>query len=301
MKLFSIHFFPIWAVLLSIVAYANPVYFVDLKSFIIPLLMLIMFSIGLTLSLDSFKKALQYKQVIAIGMLLQFSIMPLSAFLISWAFNFSTALTLGMMLVGASAGGTASNVMTYLAKGDVSLSISMTIASTFMAIIMLPLLIQFYLGESINIPAQAMLFSLVKIVLLPILFGMLLNHFLKNSIQKIEKLLPIIAMWSIILIIAIVVGLNQQNIQNMGWLILLAVILHNLIGLLSGYLVAKKLGYNHTVCKTLAIEVGMQNSGLSVALAMQYFSASAALPGALFSIWHNLSGSILASIWQKKD
>ena len=205
------------------------------------------------------------------------------------------------MLVGASAGGTASNVMTYLAKGDVSLSISMTIASTFMAIIMLPLLIQFYLGESINIPAQAMLFSLVKIVLLPILFGMLLNHFLKNLIQKIEKLLPIIAMWSIILIIAIVVGLNQQNIQNIGWLILLAVILHNLIGLLSGYLVAKKLGYNHTVCKTLAIEIGMQNSGLSVALAIQYSSASAALPGALFSIWHNLSGSILASIWQKKD
>lgn len=268
---------------------------------IIPLLMLVMLSMGMTLSWQNFRSVWQQKSAVLLGVSIQFIIMPLTAFLLATTFNFSTELTIGLMLVGSTAGGTASNVMAYLAKGDLALSVSMTLVSTFLAVFLLPLLTWFYIGQSVEVPVLGMLLSLVKLILLPVVIGMLLKHFFHKQLKTIEPIFPIFSMFTIVLIIAIVVALNQPNLSNLLWLLVLAVILHNTIGLISGYGLAKLFGHNDKTARTLAIEVGMQNSGLSVALAMQYFSPLSALPGAMFSIWHNISGSIFAAYWQRKN
>jgi BASS family bile acid:Na+ symporter len=293
--------FPIWAVIISVIAVAFPHWFVDLKSLIVPLLMAVMLGMGLTLSWQDFIQVWKHRMVVGLGVAIQFIIMPLTAWLLSMLFGLSLELTIGMMLVGATAGGTASNVMAYLAKGDVALSVSMTIVSTLAAVVLLPLLTWLYLGQSVDVPVISMLMMLVKLILAPLLIGMVINALFHNKIQKFLPLFPVFSMAVILLIIAIVVALNANNLATVAWSLMLAVTLHNLIGLFSGYILARKLGYNSVIARTVAIEVGMQNSGLSVALAIKYFSAVSALPGALFSIWHNLSGSIFASYWQNKD
>ena len=293
--------FPFWALVLGSFALFYPQLFVDLKSWIIPLLMTVMLGMGLTLSWSDFKQVWQNRLVVGLGIGIQFLIMPFTAWFLSLLMGLSLELTVGMMLVGATAGGTASNVMAYLAKGDVALSVSMTLVSTLAAVIMLPLLTWFYLGQSVDVPVNSMLRMLLKIILLPLMVGMVLNKLFHDKLSKIMPVFPLFSMAVILLIIAIVVALNQANLQTVAWTVLLAVILHNITGLVCGYWVTRKLGYDSVIARTVAIEVGMQNSGLSVALALQYFSAVSALPGALFSIWHNLSGSMFASYWQGKD
>lgn len=293
--------FPFWALIISGIALLYPQFFVDLKSWIVPLLMAVMLGMGLTLSWKDFKQVWKNRLVVGLGIGIQFLIMPFTAWFLSLLMGLSLELTIGMMLVGATAGGTASNVMAYLAKGDVALSVSMTLVSTVAAVIMLPFLTWFYLGQSVDVPVISMFWMLLKIILLPLLLGMALNKLFHDKLLKIMPVFPLFSMGVILLIIAIVVALNQANLQTVAWTVLLAVILHNLIGLVCGYWLTRKLGYDSVIARTVAIEVGMQNSGLSVALALQYFSAASALPGALFSIWHNLSGSIFASYWQGKD
>ncbi len=293
--------FPFWALVISAFALFYPQFFVDLKSWIVPLLMAVMIGMGLTLSWQDFKQVWQNRLVVGLGIGIQFLIMPFAAWSLSGLMDLSLELTIGMMLVGATAGGTASNVMAYLAKGDVALSVSMTLVSTLAAVVMLPFLTWFYLGQSVDVPVASMLWMLLKMIVLPLLLGMALNKLLHDKLSKIMPIFPLFSMGVILLIIAIVVALNQANLQTLAWTVLLAVVLHNIIGLVSGYWLTRKLGYDSVIARTVAIEVGMQNSGLSVALALQYFSAASALPGALFSIWHNLSGSMFASYWQGKD
>ena len=293
--------FPIWALIISAIAVAFPHWFVDLKSWIVPLLMAVMLGMGLTLSWQDFIQVWKHRVVVGLGVAIQFIVMPLVAWLLSMALGFSVELTIGMMLVGATAGGTASNVMTYLAKGDVALSVSMTIVSTLAAVLLLPLLTWFYIGQTVDVPVTSMLLMLLKIIVLPLFIGMLINHFFHRKIQSLLPAFPVFSMSVILLIIAIVVALNVNNLATVAWTLVLAVILHNLIGLASGYFLAKKLGYDSVIARTVAIEVGMQNSGLSVALALKYFTVASALPGAMFSIWHNLSGSVFASYWQNKN
>ena len=293
-------FFPLWALLLSAVAFYFPQTFVSLKSAIIPLLALIMLSMGMTLTLDDFKRVLKKPKIILIGLLLQFLVMPFAAYAVSVGLGLPLALLTGMLLVGASSGGTASNVICYLAKGDVALSITLTLCSTLLAIVAMPALTWLYLGELIPVPVLAMLLTVLKIVVAPVLIGVMINHLAGNGVKMLKPLLPVVSVVAIVVIIAIVVAINQQRIMELSFIVIAAVILHNLIGLISGYWVTKWLGYNRQTCRTLAIEVGMQNSGLSVALAMKYFSPLAALPGAVFSIWHNLSGSMLASFWSRQ-
>ena len=292
--------FPIWAVLISALALFYPHWFVDLKTWIVPLLMLVMLGMGLTLRWQDFKQVLQNRLVVGLGISIQFLIMPLAAWLLSLGFGLSLELTIGMMLVGATAGGTASNVMAYLAKGDVALSVSMTLISTLVAVVMLPLLTWLYLGQSVEVPVTSMFIMLLKMIVAPLLTGMLINHFWHRNVAKIQGVFPLFSMGVILLIIAIVVALNANNLQTVVWTLVLAVMLHNLIGLFSGYWLTRKLGYDSMIARTVAIEVGMQNSGLSVALALKYFTAASALPGALFSVWHNLSGSVFASYWQSR-
>ncbi|KID55083.1 bile acid:sodium symporter [Pseudoalteromonas luteoviolacea] len=294
-----IQLFPLWALLLSTVAYYSPELFTPYKSAIIPVLTVIMLSMGLTLTLSDFNKVMQTPKAIALGVLLQYLVMPLVALTIVYTFNLDDDLSLGVILVGCVAGGTASNVMCFLAKGDVALSITMTAISTLLGVLVTPFLISLYAQQLVDIPTQAMILNLLKIVLAPVLIGLLLNTFLQKQVAKIQAILPLVSMTAIVFIIAVIVALNHAHIASVGPVILCAVILHNGIGLLSGYWAARWCGFQEVVCRTIAFEVGLQNSGLAVALAMKFFSPAAAIAGTVFSIWHNISGSILASIWSK--
>ena len=292
--------FPIWAIVLSMLAYNMPAPFTELKPAIVPLLTIIMFSMGLTLSIDDFKRALSMPRLIITGLVLQYSIMPFAALAIATVFQLDPALTIGMILVGTCPGGTASNVITYLARGNVALSISLTSISTILAIVLTPAITLLIADTSIQVPAARMFVSILYIVIFPVALGLALKHFFAYRIKTVEHYLPLIAVAAIVLIIAIITALNAKQFSQIGITVLLAVVLHNAIGLLTGYGSARLMGYAARECRTLAIEVGMQNSGLAVALAIKHFSAAAALPGAIFSIWHNISGSALAFFWSKK-
>ncbi len=297
---FFIRLFPLWAIGLSAIAYFIPAPFTELKTTIIPLLAIIMFSMGLTLNLDDFKRALSMPKLIISGLLLQYSIMPIAALLIAKALQLDPALSIGLILVGTCPGGTASNVITYLARGNVALSISLTSLSTILAIALTPAITLLIADTSIDVPAGKMLISILTMVILPVGLGLTLNHYFSKRVKALSPYLPLIAVCAIVLIIAIITALNIEQFIQLGMTLLLAVALHNAIGVILGYSGAKLLGYETKECRTLAIEVGMQNSGLAVALAIKHFSAAAALPGAIFSIWHNLSGSALAFFWSKK-
>jgi len=294
-----IRLFPLWAIALSCVAYFNPTFFTALKPGIIPLLTIIMFTMGLTLSLDDFKRALKLPKLIFTGLTLQYTVMPLTALLLAKALQLEPALTIGLILVGTCPGGTASNVITFLARGNVALSISLTSISTILAVVLTPTITLLVADTSIDVPAEKMLISILYIVIFPVALGLTLKHFYTYRISLIEAYLPAVAVTAIVLIIAIITALNVDQFTQLGTALLIAVSLHNTIGLTLGYTASKLLGYKEAECRTLAIEVGMQNSGLAVALAIKHFSAAAALPGAIFSIWHNISGSTLAFFWSK--
>lgn len=296
----SIFFFLI-ATGFSFFAFYEPELFVSGKRFIVPFLCVVMFFVGLTLTLSDFKKIFDKKGAILLGVLIQFAIMPLSAFLISKLFNAPPELLLGMVLVGSSAGGTASNLICYLAGGDLALSVTMTSLSTVLAVYFMPLLIDVYTFALVDVPVESLLLSMVKIVLIPVVFGMVLRTFFEKPIARAEQCIPFMIIVFITYIIAVIIALNKEWILVTGFEIYIMVALHNLAGLLFGYWVPRLLKYDRITSRTIAIEVGMQNSWLSVALAIKHFSAFAALPGAIFSIWHNVTGSLLAAAWTNGD
>ena len=202
-----------------------------------------------------------------------------------------------MILLGSCPGGTASNVICYLARGDVALSITLTATSTLLAVFATPLLTLLYAGKVVAVPVLDMLLSIVRIILLPVSLGVILNHYFHRPLVVVRNYFPLLSVGAIVIIIAIIVALNQAQLEQLAPAVAVTVVAHNAFGLLAGYCLARWLGRDERESRTLAIEVGMQNSGLAVALAVKYFSATAALPGALFSIWHNLSGSLLAAVW----
>jgi BASS family bile acid:Na+ symporter len=293
--------FPLWALAGTLLAYLYPGIFAVLKPAIIPLLGLVMFGMGITLTGRSFLVVLRRPFTVLLGVALQFLLMPLAGWLLATVFQLPAQLAVGMILVGCSPGGTASNVICYLARGDVALSITLTAVSTLLAVLATPLLTLLYAGQTVPVPVLDMLLSILKIIIVPVGCGVLLNHFLQQRLAPLQKLFPVISVIAIVLIIAIIVALNQAQLGRLGVGMICAVMLHNGVGLLGGYWVPFLLGRERRECRTLAIETGMQNSGLAVALAVKYFSASAALPGALFSIWHNLTGSLVAGRWSRQS
>lgn len=291
--------FPLWAILFSGAAYLAPEPFVSLKPGIIYLLSLVMFGMGMSLRPADFIVVLKKPSIVMLGVLLQFGLMPLLAWGISEWMNLPLMLAAGMILVGASPGGTASNVICYLAKGNVALSITLTTISTLLAVVATPFLTLLYAGQKIDVPAMKMLSDVLNIVLLPVFGGVLVNLLFGRMLEGLQRVFPLVSVLAIVVIIAIIVALNQSQLTSLAFPVFAAVALHNGLGLLAGYLIPKLMRLDERSCRTLAIEVGMQNSGLAVALAIKYFSAGAALPGAVFSLWHNLSGSLLASIWSR--
>ncbi len=292
--------FPLWAILLSGVAFYFNEFFSSLAYWIIPLLTIVMFTMGLTLKTSDFQRIIRDPRPIVVGVLMQFILMPLLAVVLAKMFGLSNQLTAGLVLVGCCAGGTASNVISYLARADLALSISMTVCSTLVGVVVTPLLCGLYLSTTVNVDTMGMLFSIIQIVLFPVLAGALLNHLFPNLIRPLAPALPSLSILIILGIIAIVVALNSDGLLEVGALTLVAVVLHNLGGMCGGFYLSRLLGFDIRQSHTIAIEVGMQNSGLGVALALDFFSPTAALPGALFSVWHNISGSLLASQWSRK-
>ncbi len=270
-------------------------------SAITPLLAIVMFGMGLTMKPADFGPIFTRPKEIIIGELAQFIIMPMLAWLLCYLLKLPTELALGMILVGCCPGGTASNVMCYLAKGDVPLSIAMTTVSTLLAPIVTPALVLLLTGKEIHVDVFGMFISIVQVVILPVSIGFIINHFFGKYTRRIVPLMPMISALAVMAIIGVVVSCNQVKILQCSLIVAVAVILHNTLGLVLGYLLGKCARLSKPKSAAISIEVGMQNAGLATSLATIHFAMypMAAVPGALFSIWHNLSGSIAASIFRK--
>ncbi len=294
-------YFPLLAIAVSSFAYFWPHWLAGQKSLIVYLLGTVMFFMGSSLTLNDFKRALQRYPLLLLGVLLQFGFMPLIAWQLSELAGLSVALTAGMILVGSVPGGTASNVICYISKGDVALSITLTAISTCLAIVITPLLAYTYLQQTVEVDILKMMTSIFYIVILPAGLGVLLNQTLHSVMVPIQKFGTDLSIVLICFIIAIIFALNKGNLLSVSPILVGLVLVHNLSGLVLGYLTTLVITRNKTLSKTIAIEVGMQNSGLAVALAVKFFGTTSALPGALFSIIHNVTGSLLASYWAKKS
>lgn len=271
-------------------------------SAITPMLGIVMFGMGLTLRPSDFKPVLQNPKSIIIGELAQFIIMPFLAWLLCRLLPLSPGLAIGIILVGCCPGGTASNVICYLAKGDIALSVAMTGVSTLLAPVVTPALVWLLAGESVDIDIIGMFLSIVQVVILPIVLGFGFNHYFRKATQLITPLLPMFSTLAITSIIGIIVAHNSGNITSCSLIVGIAVILHNVLGLILGYTLAALTGSDRRKRSAIAIEVGMQNSGLATSLAATHFAMfpMAAVPGAIFSVWHNFSGSIAAQIFRKQ-
>lgn len=268
---------------------------------ITPMLGVVMFGMGLTLKPSDFKPVLMHPKEIMIGELAQFIIMPFVAWTLCRLLNLPPELALGVILVGCCPGGTASNVICYLAKGDVALSVAMTGVSTLLAPFATPALVLLLAGETVDVDVMGMFISIVQVVILPIVVGLVVNHYFQNLTQKVTPYMPMISTLAIAAIIGIIVSHNAQNIIGCSLLVAIAVILHNLLGLSLGYVASMLLGLPPEKRTAISIEVGMQNSGLATSLAATHFAMYplAAVPGAIFSVWHNFSGSIAAQVLKR--
>ena len=267
------------------------------------LLMVVMFGMGMTLKPESFILVFKRPKDILCGIFAQYTIMPLLAFALSRLFGLDAALTAGVILVGTCPGGTASNVITYFAKGDIALSVSITSVNTMLAPILTPLVTYLLLSTTVEVNIVNMLLAIVNVILIPIALGFVLNRFFATATQKMVDLLPVISVVAICMIIATVVAHNAEKIYTCGFLVLSVVILHNLLGYLCGFALGKLLKMEPARVKAFSIEIGMQNSGLATSLASTAFPmlTMATVPGAIFSVWHNISGAILAEIYRHWD
>ncbi|MEF2230550.1 MAG: bile acid:sodium symporter family protein [Pseudodesulfovibrio sp.] len=299
-RLIEKHFITL-TILLSAVALAHPPSFTWIKPHISLCLGLIMFGMGLTLEFGDFRDVLSKWSLVALGMVLQYAVMPTLAMGISLVLGLPPEAMIGMVVVGACPGGTASNVITYLARGNVPLSVTMTLASTCVAPFLTPAIIYLVLEKQVHMDFWAMVGSVFWIVVFPLLDGLILRRILRRRLEPLLHWFPSLSIVVIALLIACIIGLNQATLLALPLLVFLAVILHNGLGLAAGYGLSRLLRCSRRDARTLAIEVGMQNSGLGVALAVKYFGAACALPGALFSLWHNITGVGLARRWRTGD
>ena len=266
------------------------------------LLMIVMFGMGMTMKLSDFAIVFQRPRDVIIGCLTQFIVMPLLAFFLGKLFGLDNELLVGVVIVGTCPGGTSSNVITYLSKGDTALSVGMTSINTLLAPLLTPLLTYLYLRTTVSVPMMSMFVSILQVVIVPISLGLLINQMFGTMTRKVSDALPAVSVTAICLIVASVVSHNSEKIRSTGLMILAVVVLHNLLGYLCGYLVGVLFQMDLPRKKAISIEVGMQNSGLATTLAGSAFPdlTMATVPGAIFSVWHNISGALLAGFLSKK-
>ena len=300
-----VEFISRWMALIVLIVAAGsllwPAIFGVIKtSWISYLLGAVMFGMGLTLNLQDFKIVFLRPKDIIIGCVAQFSIMPLMAWTLAKTFHLPAELAVGVVLVGCCPGGTASNVITYLAGGDLALSVGMTGISTLLAPVMTPFLTWLLVGTTVDVNPIAMFLSIIQVVILPIALGLIVKEFFPNGTNRVSKVLPAFSTLAITAIVAAVVSANSTNLKTCGFIIILVVILHNLCGFALGYLLGRILGLSLPKRTAISVEVGMQNSGLACSLAGQHFQtmALAPVPGAIFSVWHNIAGALLAKVYK---
>ncbi|MDO5746234.1 MAG: bile acid:sodium symporter family protein [Actinomycetaceae bacterium] len=291
--------FPIIIIVAFAISFLLPDTFTLLGPGVLPALGIIMFAMGLTLTPPDFVLVVKRPLPILIGVVSQFVIMPLLGLALAWIFGLPPALAAGVILVGCAPGGTSSNVISYLAKGDVALSVTMTAISTLLAPIFTPLLTLWLAGSYLPVPAGDMAMSIVKIVVVPVVAGLLLRVLAHAVVEKVLPVLPWISVAGITYVVMAVVAGSADALVSAGALLLLVVFLHNGLGYVLGYGISKATKCAERASRTTAIEVGMQNSGLAAGLAAQYFSPEAALPAAVFSVWHNISGGLFASLLRR--
>ncbi|HXQ64244.1 MAG TPA: bile acid:sodium symporter family protein [Steroidobacteraceae bacterium] len=292
--------FPLAAIGAGSGAYLWPAPFARAGGAIVPLLMLVMLGMGCTLTPADFRAVLRAPRLVLLGVGLHYTVMPAAAWLVIRVLQLDAATAVGVVLVGATSAGTASNVISYLARGNVALSVTLTAASTLLAVVLMPLIASLMLARTIEVPAGAMVLALAQVAVGPVAAGMVLRRLAGARSSRILATFPAVSALAIVAVIAIVVGLNAPRLAVAGPAVLGAVALHNGIGLAAGYGLARLANADEASARTIAIEVGMQNSGLSVALALKLFTPAAALPGAIFSVWHNLTGSALAAFWARR-
>lgn len=293
--------FAIWVLLFAFFAFLFPDSFLWIASYISILLGIVMFGMGMTLSLADFSELARRPKSVIIGVILQFTLMPSIAYVLVKIFQLPPEIALGVILVGSCPGGTASNVMTYLAKGNTALSVAITSVSTLLSPLLTPAIIYLLARELLTVSFFAMFKSIITIVILPIILGLIVKILLKQQVEKAIPMMPLVSVVAIVAIVAAVVAGSKEQIIETGLLIFVIVILHNGFGYLLGFLFAELFKQPYSNQKAISIEVGMQNSGLGATLATLHFSPIAAVPSAIFSFWHNISGPILATYWARKE
>ena len=294
--------FALWVILFAGIALLAPDLFIWLKAYIPWLLGIIMLGMGMTMTVDDFKGVLQSPKAVFIGVVAQFAVMPGLAYLLCKMMNLPSEIAIGVILVGCCPGGTASNVITYMAKGNTALSVACTSVSTLLAPLLTPAIFYLLASQWIEINASSMFISILQVVLFPIILGLIIRAVLKSKVESHIQVMPLISVIAIVAIVAAIIGGSKAQILESGLLILGVVALHNGLGYLVGFWASRLFKLPYADCKAVAVEVGMQNSGLGVALAAVHFAASplTAVPSAIFSLWHNISGPALATYWASK-
>ncbi len=294
--------FALWVIVFAALALWQPEFFVWLKAYIPWILGIIMLGMGMTMTVDDFKGVLQSPKAVLIGVVAQFMVMPGLAFILCKLFNLPPEIAVGVILVGCCPGGTASNVITYMAKGNVALSVACTSVSTLLAPVLTPAIFYLLASQWLKIDATSMFISILQVVLLPIVIGLILRTWLKRQVESYIQVMPLVSVIAIVAIVSAIIGGSKAAIFQSGLLILAVVVLHNGLGYLLGFTAARFFKLPYADSKAIAVEVGMQNSGLGVALAAVHFAASpiTAVPSAIFSLWHNISGPALATYWASK-
>lgn len=298
---FITNLFPVWVILFAAIAFFNPDPFKPLVTSVPYLLGLIMLGMGLTMTLEDFKLVLTRPKDVLYGVGLRYIIMPGIAFLVGKLLGLPPSLAAGLILVGACPSGTASNVMTFIAKGDTALSVTISSVNTVLAPIFTPFIFLFLAGTLLPINAEGLLVDILKIVLFPIVLGIIIRMFASKFVNRVIDVIPVVSVLSIIAIITIVVALSAAKLANVAVIAFIAVALHNALGLGLGYGASRTVGMSHKKSKAVSFEIGMENSGLAVALAIAHLDPIAAIPGVIFSVWHNFTGSLLAGYWGSKD
>jgi len=292
--------FPVWLILFSGLAFLYPDALKAQGYLVTYLLGIIMLGMGLSMTIEDFKLVLSRPKDVITGIVLRYTIMPLVGFCVAKLLGLPPALAAGLILVGCCPSGTASNVMSFLAKADTALSVTVSSFNIILAPLLLPITFMLLVGAEIQVNATAMFMDVLKIVFLPVVTGMLLRYFFNSAVDRCMKIVPVISVVAIIWAIAIVVALSASKLATVAIIAFVAVAMHNGIGLMLGYGASKAIGMGEQQARAITFEIGIEMSGLAVVLALAHLEPLAAVPGAIFSVWHNLTGSILAGYWANK-
>ncbi len=298
---FITKYFSVWIILGVIAAYYNPAPFKPLSKYVPYCIMAVMLSMGLTVSIGDFKLVFSRPKDVFWGIVLRYMIMPFIAFLLTKLLGLPPVLAAGLILVGCCPSGVASNVMTFLAKGDTALSITVSSINTIIAPFITPFMFAFLVGSIVPVDAGAILLDILKIVLVPVCLGAAIRGLASDFVDKLMPVIPIVSVIAIFVTTSSGFALSAGSLANVAIIAVFAVVLHNTLGLTTGYWAARGVGMPHYKAKALSFEIGMENGGLAMALALAHLAPLAFIPAAIFNLVHNLTGPMLASYWRDQE